>query len=206
MSAILIPPGPPATTGVSFNPPPRKKWTSDEFHQLGDEGWFEGECVILVNGEILDMPLPNPPHDTATGLTDYTLKSVFQSGFNVRVQMSLVVAQDTDLAPDIAVVAGSPRDFARRKPTTAELVVDISESSLAYDTGDKAHLYAAARIQDYWVINLVDRRLEIRRRPVPDASQAHGFRYADVTLLTENDVVSPLAAPQAQIRVADLLP
>ena len=94
------------------------------------------------------------------------------------------------------------------KATIAErsLIVEVSDSSLKYDQHDKASLFAAAGIADYWNINLIDRRLEIRRRPVADATQPFGFAYADVTLHGPNDVVSPLAAPTAQIRVADLLP
>ena len=82
----------------------------------------------------------------------------------------------------------------------------MSETTLAYDCGRKASLYASAGIGDYWVLNLVHRVLEVRRNPVTDAAQPFGFRYADVTTLGPADFATPLAAPQARIAVLDLLP
>jgi Uma2 family endonuclease len=70
----------------------------------------------------------------------------------------------------------------------------------------KASLYAKIGIPDYWILNLIDRQLEIDRLPVVDASQKYGFAYAQVTVLGPEDFVSPLAAPHVKIPVADLLP
>src|SRR5207245_2400839 len=128
--------------------PRRRPWTCDEFHQMWNLGWFEGQAVILVEGEILQMPAPNPPHDMSTSLADYVLKVVFAAGFTVRVQMGLVLGQTSDPIPDLAVVVGSPRDYLKH-PTTAVLVVEVSDSTLAYDRHEKASLYAAGGIQDY---------------------------------------------------------
>lgn len=68
--------------------------------------------------------------------------------------------------PDIAVVKGSARDYAVAHPTTALLVVEVAESTLAFDRGEKASLYAGAGISEYWVLNLVARRLEVSRDPI----------------------------------------
>ena len=70
------------------------------------------------------------------------------------------------------VLTGSHRDYAATHPSTALLVVEVSESSLAYDRREKASLYARAAIADYWFVNLIDNRLEIRRNPIADESQA----------------------------------
>jgi Uma2 family endonuclease len=85
-------------------------------------------------------------------------------------------------------------------------VVEVSESSLAFDRSHKASFYAFAGIQEYWIINLVARQLEVLRDPIPDAQATHGFRYADVTTLSRGDAISPLAAPHSSVRVDDLLP
>lgn len=201
----LAPPKPAVGLAVAQVWPQLRMWTSDEFHQLSDMGWFEGQNVILIEGEILQMPAPNPPHDMALTLADYILKVIFAVGFTVRVQMGLALRQATDPIPDIAVVSGSPRDFVQH-PNTASLIVEVSDSTVDYDTTDKASLYAADQIADYWVINLPANRLEIRRNPIPDAAARHGWRYADVSFHSGGDVVSPLAAPLAQVRVADVLP
>jgi len=67
-------------------------------------------------------------------------------------------------------------------------------------------LYAAGGIADYWIVNLVQRQLEVYRDSVADSTQMFGFRYNSRTILDPPDTVSPLAVPQASITVADLLP
>ena len=70
----------------------------------------------------------------------------------------------------------------------------------------KASLYARAKIADYWIVNLVQRQLEVRRSPVPDPAERYGWRYEDVLLLAPQERIAPLAAPKKRISVADLLP
>ena len=96
----------------------------------------------------------------------------------------------------MAVVPGGPRDYTRTgHPTTALLIVEISETTLAYDRGRKASLYARAKIADYWIVNLVHSRLEVRRNPVPDQGERYGWRYQDVLLLGRR-TASPPSPPR----------
>src|SRR5262249_25072776 len=67
--------------------------------------------------------------------------------------------------PDVAVVQGSPRNASPDNPTTALLLVEVSETTLAYDRSTKASLYARAGIADYWIVNLVDRQVGVLRNP-----------------------------------------
>ncbi len=181
------------------------RWTCEEFHNIGDSGMLEGRSVILVDGEILDMPNPNPPHDSIVGIADYKLKEIFQPGYWVRIQSGLPTALNTDPVPDLAVVRGSPRDYFTQHPRTAVLVVEVSDTSLDYDVGVKSNLYAAAGILDYWVIDVNGRQLIVFRDPIPDAAAPRGFRYNTTQLLNVGDTIVPLAATTA-IAVADLLP
>jgi Uma2 family endonuclease len=160
---------------------------------------------MLVNGEIYEMPIPGPPHNPGVGLADYALKGIFAAGFWVRVQMPLVLGQWSDPVPDLAVVPGSPRDHVTN-PTTALLVVEVADTSLAIDTGEKARLYAAAGIADYWVIDLNNRVIIAHRDPRPDSASPSGASYATVTPRTPVQSVVPVAAPHAAVPVADLLP
>ena len=86
------------------------------------------------------------------------------------------------------------------------LVVEVAESSLAFDRRSKGSLYARAGIQDYWIVNLVDRVLVVYRRPVLDPSSPFGWRYASEEVLSAESFVELLAAPGARILVSDLLP
>ncbi len=184
---------------------PRKRWTLDEFHLLCGLPKFENRRMILVEGEILDMPNPNPPHEVGVGETEEALRNAFGSEFWVRVQMALVLGQATDPMPDLAVVPG-PRRKHTVHPTSALLVVEVSESSLYYDKGEKANLYAAGGIADYWVLDLNNRCVHVFRDPVADPDEPFGFRYQTQMILATTDSISRLAAPNATIAVANLLP
>jgi Uma2 family endonuclease len=106
----------------------------------------------------------------------------------------------------VAVVAGHPRDYRHEHPARPVLVVEVAESSLTFDRGRKGSLYARAGIADYWIVNLVDRVLEIYREPVPDAAAFYGWSYRSVTRHPPPVVVTPLAFPSIEIAVVDLLP
>jgi Uma2 family endonuclease len=82
----------------------------------------------------------------------------------------------------------------------------VSDTTLGYDRHRKASIYARAGIDDYWIINLGRGLLEVRRQAGPTAHPRYGFGYASLTILQATDFVTPLAAPQARIAVADLLP
>src|SRR5205823_3839971 len=108
--------------------------------------------------------------------------------------------------PDVAVVVGDPRDYASKHPTTAVLLIEVSDSSLRQDRRVKAHRYTQVGIADYWIVNLVDRQLEIHRHPGPDPQRKGQYRYADLTIVPATGAATPLAAPGAVIAAADLLP
>jgi len=185
--------------------PTPKRYSVAEFHQMWESGLFDDCKPMLINGEVFEMATPGPAHNMATSLADYALKSIFAAGFVVRVQMPLVLGQRSDPVPDIALVVGSPRDYPTH-PTTAELVVEVADTSLYMDTGAKAQLYAAAGILDYWVIDLNNRLLIVHRDPRPHPTNPFGGAYATVHSLSREQSVSPLAAPQASVSVADLIP
>jgi Uma2 family endonuclease len=130
-----------------------------------------------------------------------------ESAFCVRSQAPLRLGHDSDPEPDVAVVGGTVRDYLKAgHPQKALLVIEVADTTLSYDRGAKASLYASARIADYWIINLKQRQCEIRRKPVKDAAQRFGFRYSQVTILKAGDEIAPLAAKDNPITIASLLP
>ena len=94
MSAVLAPP--PRTPARRAAVPMLARWTIAEYRRLGAAGAFADRRTILLHGEIYDMPMPNPPHDVALGLTDAWLRSVFAAGVHVRNQMGFDVGTDSD--------------------------------------------------------------------------------------------------------------
>jgi Uma2 family endonuclease len=104
------------------------------------------------------------------------------------------------------VVRGSPRDYAAQHPTRPALIVEVAESGLRLARGRKSAAYARARIADYWIVNLVDRVLEVHREPERSSAVRREWRYATVETFGSDATITPLAAPAARISVADLLP
>jgi len=183
---------------ISAPAPAPRRWTCVDFHRAGEMGLFEGLRAMLIDGVILEQGPMNPPHAIAIELLEIALRPVFVIGWRVRVQLPLVVDLFTDLLPDLAIMAGSPRDLAAH-PSTAALVVEVADASLHFDTTDKLELYARAGVAEYWVPDLNGRQLLVFREP-------HGTAYRSRQALGPADSVSPLAAPAATVRVADLLP
>ncbi|MCZ2343546.1 MAG: Uma2 family endonuclease [Bacteroidales bacterium] len=195
----------PAHSPTLPDSPRALRWTVDQFHYLGDLGCFEGRQAMLIDGVILEEGPMNPPHRIALELTVESLRTVFGSGWRVCVQLPMVFGQTTDPMPDIALVKGSPRDSVSH-PTTAALIVEVSDTSLRYDTSEKMSLYAAAGIADYWVVDVVGRRLLVHREPQPNPAAPFGYSYSSVMILEPSDGICPLATPSAHILVRDLLP
>ena len=181
-------------------------WTRSEYYKMAEVGLFEGKHVELIEGQVIEMTPTGSLHATAVALAARRLEKAFGAGYFVRWQMPLVVTQNTELEPDLAIVRGDVRDYKDSHPTTAALIVEVADSSLLHDRTKKAEIYARAGIADYWILNLNDRQLEVHRNPQASSIEPSGFGYRDVTVLTENDVVSPLGAPQEIIAVEDLLP
>jgi Uma2 family endonuclease len=103
------------------------------------------------------------------------------------------------------VVRGDPRDYAAAHPADPVLVVEVALTSLDFDRTHKASLYARAGRPEYWIVNLVQRVLEVHRDPA-SSSAPYGWDYRTVTTLGPGEHVSPLAAPAARSAIVDLLP
>ena len=208
MSAITMPP----THSPAQTPPPRVRgivplrWTLREYQDLAKAGFLDGLRTILIDGEILTMPNPDPPHDTALSLTFAFLQSICPAGHYVRNQQSFNVGTKNDPGPDLAIVPGAIRDYATQAPIVAVLIVEVADSSLTTDTTTKAELYATAGVPEYWVIDLEHRQLIVFRDPQSLPQGLGATAYRTHLTLGPTDRVSPLAAPQASVLVGDLLP
>jgi Uma2 family endonuclease len=173
------------------------RWTCAEFHRFGDMGVFEGRRAMLIDGVILAEGPMNPPHAITLELVGQAVRTAFGPGWWLRHQSPLVLGRDLDPKPDLAVVPGHPRDYAGH-PTTADLVIEVADSSFDFDTNQKRLLYARAGIREYWVVDINGRRLLTYRDP-------QAGDYATQQAFGPADAVSPLAAPAATVRVDDLL-
>jgi Uma2 family endonuclease len=205
MSVLTMPAPRPSPPGAGSMPPTLKRWTVAEFHQLWEEGWFENVRPMLLDGEIYIMANPGHLHNKGVGMAQYRLQAAFGANYWVRVQMPLVLGLRSDPVPDLAVVPGPP-EVHTENPTSALLVYEAADTSLPTDTREKARVYAASGIADYWVADLNSRVLIVHRDPRPDPASPTGSSYASVQQLTPGQTVAPLAVSVSNIAVADLLP
>ena len=184
-----------------------RRFTRAEYERLIDLGVFQpGEPIELIGGDLMVAEPQGAAHYTAIQKTAKALETAFGPGWHVRTQGPVGLDDDSEPEPDVAVVPGGPDDYSRAHPSRPALTVEVAESSLGVDRQRKGSLYARAGLPDYWVLNLVDRILEVYREPAPDAAAPFGWRYARREVFDAAARVTPLAAPGASISVSHLLP
>jgi Uma2 family endonuclease len=184
-----------------------RRWSRQEYDQMVEAGIFPpGDRVELIDGEVLAVTPQGSAHATAVRLAEEALRAAFGAGFDVRVQMPLALDAASEPEPDVAVVRGSPRDYRDHHPATALLVVEVADTTLAHDRERKASLYARAGIAEYWIVNLLDRRLEVYRDPAPRPEARPDSGYREVRSHAASERISPQASPRTAFQVADLLP
>ena len=158
---------------------PFYRFTVDEYHRLGEAGILtEDHGLELLEGCIVQKMNLNPPHSVSVKLCDSHIGSLLPTGWHTRVQ-DAVETDDSEPEPDLAVVRGSIRDYAKRHPGPSEiaLLIEVSDSSVRRDRY-KCKIYGRAGVPYYWIVNLVDRQVEVYSEPTgPDATP--GYRRRD---------------------------
>ena len=123
-----------------------------------------------------------------------------RQGYKLRIQLPFETPGESMSEPD-ALVCTDAHYLRHPHPNEAVLVIEVADSSLDRDR-DKALEYAAAKVPEYWIIDVNNRRVELHRDPVIDKTTALGFRYASVRLVEENESIEPLAKPGSPIPIA----
>ena len=175
-----------------------------EYEALVERGTLdEDDRIELLDGRLVFREPPGSRHAAACLRIRIALDRAFGRGYHVRPQFPIALDDASEPEPDIAVVRGRIEDYLDAHPTSPVLVVEVASSSLARDRDGKGPLYARAGVPDYWIVNLLGNVLEVHRDP--ERAPAGRWRYRTVRVLKPRAVVSPLAAPRARVRVADLL-
>lgn len=184
-----------------------RKWTRIEYDRLVEAEILGPEDRIeLLGGEMICKEPQHSPHATGISLVQRVLTAAFGPGWYVRPQMPVALDDESEPEPDVCVVPGDPRDYRDAHPERPVLIVEVALSRRRFDREHKGSLYARAGIEDYWMVNIPDRRLEVYREPVADGAAPFGWRYGRSVSLAAEERVSPLALPDASVSVVDLLP
>jgi Uma2 family endonuclease len=187
---------------------PVRRFTIREYQKLLDVGVFQsGDPYELLNGVIVAKMPQNGPHASASSRLERRLNKLLPDEWLVRAGKPLTVPSSESVPePDIAVVSGPEDKYDARHPAPNEvaLLVEVSDSSLGRDTGEKLAVYARARVPQYWVMNVKERVIEVYTDPKGGKAPAYRTR----TDYTGTDSVPVVVAGHAlgSIAVKDLLP
>ncbi len=179
----------------------RKRWTRDECRRLMEMGILEEARFELIGGDIVPKMTQHERHIYTCKQVQKALEAIFGTDY-VRLAAPIALGEYEEPEPDAAVMHRPLRDYLRLGtplPEEVRLVVEVSDRALRRDLNAKKTQYGSAGISEYWVININARTLHVFQQPTENG-------YALESIWTSEEGVSPLAAPEAVIAVADLLP
>jgi len=188
------------------SPPSCNPFTVDEYFKLGDAGFLGDDKVELIEGRIRRMHAQGTTHQAAMTLGSIVLSRHFPPTTHWVVmggtlRLSKVSAPD----PDLCVIDVPVRTPGTNRPLPL-LVIEISDTSYKKDAGSKLRMYAKAGVQDYWIENLISRRVEVYRQPENPTGAEKGWGYAMIRHYKSGESIPLLARPDISICVDELLP
>jgi Uma2 family endonuclease len=144
------------------------RMTVEEFERIEDS--LDDDQVELIDGYIVRMDEMKPPHVLASELLRDSLQPMIPAGRYIREDKPVQIPDYDQLRPDIAVVRGNPRVYAKRHPMPEDisLLIEISDTTLSKDRKQKLPSYARSGIQVYWIVNVIERQVELYTQPVAD--------------------------------------
>jgi Uma2 family endonuclease len=143
------------------------RFSVDEYERMVAAGVLDDPRVELINGFLVRKMGKNPPHVLATKRLIQLLEPIVPPGWHITKEDPVRIPALDEPEPDLAIVAGAPEDYRLHHPGPGDiaLLVEVSETSLDRDQGEKLAAYAAGGIPVYWIVNLVDRRVEVYSQP-----------------------------------------
>ena len=180
------------STAVSF--------TAEQYAHMGEIGALDhlGRRIELIRGEIRQMSPVGPIHsDYIDFLMLWSVQVTEGSKFKVRIQSDVVTGLSTQPVPDLCWL--NARRYVDRlpRPSDIQLLIEVADSSLRYDLGEKAELYAEAGVREYWVVDVSNRCLHRMSDPMPE-----GFAKRDRVVSPERP--APLCLPSATLDLKKL--
>jgi Uma2 family endonuclease len=180
---------------------PTHPFTVAEYYRMAETGILTPDVrVELLDGQIVDMLPIGPFHSDANSRLHEQFLIVGKGRWIVRSQSPVRLSDDSEPQPDIALVKPRVGGYAANHPQAADvfLLVEVADSSMRFDREEKLPAYARAGIVEYWLLNLVQRVVEVYRDPSPLGVYGFSKRFGT------GDRVAPAAFPDAQIAVTDL--
>lgn len=173
-----------------------------QYEQMVRCGIFtENDRIELIRGMLVDKMPIGPPHRACVTRLNKLFQLRLGAVANIGVQDPVSLA-DSEPEPDVSLARPRADDYSAEHPKGSDLflIVEVADSTLEFDRTEKLELYAESGIPEYWVVNLIDRQIEIHRQPQGDGT------YASQTIAQGGDDVESLAFPGVRFAVNDILP
>ncbi|TWU59001.1 hypothetical protein Poly51_17860 [Rubripirellula tenax] len=173
--------------------------TPHQYDQMIAKGAFVGfeKRIELIHGELREMNPAGPAHcDYINFLARWSFESTRDTSIVVSIQ-NIIDADDSRPEPDITWL--KPGRYAHRHPTGNDvlLVIEVADSSLRFDRGEKLAIYASQNIPEYWIVDIADRCIEVFTGPELDD-------YSNRRRVEVDGAVRPTCCPAAELKLADL--
>lgn len=178
-----------------------------EYHRMGEIGILsEDERVELIDGVLKKMSPKGTKHTASVSKLANLLPRLLEGKAWLRVQDPIVLNDDTEPEPDLALVKPRDDDYAEVHPCPDDvlLLIEVSDTSLDEDREVKLPRYAASGIPEVWIVNLVENIIEIYRKPL-FSDDGTCFGYRTLTNFVKGDALIPQAFPDLEITVSDIL-
>ncbi len=180
------------------------KLTVKDYDRMIASGIFDGpnhRRIELIHGELREMSPIGLHHSMVVdALAKWSVSSSTEQPVHVRIQGPIGIPEfESAPEPDVAWLARKDYWNERPQPQDVSLIIEVAETSLEYDRGEKARLYAAAGIADYWIVNIPERCVEVFRQPQEG-------RYRSLQTFRTGDAVNPLQFPNVVLQVEKLFP
>jgi Uma2 family endonuclease len=179
----------------------KKLFTVDEYHRMWDIGIFpEDKRFELIRGEIFEMPPVKPPHSGRVNRLTQLFTIRLQGSAVVSVQNPSSIDQYSEPLPDVCLLKPRPDFYSESHPLPSDvlLLIEVSHTTLRFDTTVKSELYAEGGIVEYWVLNIPENVVEVRTEPV-------NGRYTKLELFKPGDSITPQAFPGFSFTVEEIL-
>ncbi|MEM8830959.1 MAG: Uma2 family endonuclease [Cyanobacteria bacterium P01_G01_bin.19] len=185
----------------------RKKFTLAEYHQLVDLGFFtENDKIELIRGEIIEMAPKRTPHSVCNSTLFGELYRLLYDRANVRGQEPITLLNDSEPEPDVVIANKKEDNYLSAHPTAEDiiLIIEISDSTLKYDREIKLPLYAEAGINNYWIVNLVERHLEVYTNSF--SNDKGEFAYRNKSLILPNETINVPGFDDVSLELSTVFP
>jgi hypothetical protein len=169
---------------ILYDPLALRRFSVSEYHKMFKTGILKPhDRVELLRGWIIKKMPPNPPHSGSVGRVNRRLARILPDDWSLRVQCPITLS-DSEPEPDSVLARGAEGTYDKRHPRAADIgvLMEVGDSTVLPDRRDKGAIYAQAKIAEFWLINVVKRKVEAYTKP-------RGGRYQKIKEYLETDTI-----------------